>query len=212
MMSRTYRSKGGSLWEIRDRRSPEVSQHLFIPSFLVAWPRWLAVIGNDGSPVRLRNGKVALLLNKGLSDEQLIKKLQMPANMTRYKLLPMQGFSEQKTHVSKTHVATVAALLALTVLLTFTMNQHQASLPSLKKQANVAELNSCKKVSLLGEILPRNVKAHTTTSIHSITYRNQQATRFGGLTQIQLRRMCDGKTFRLQAWQSKDSLKVFRVG
>ena len=211
IIARTFKSKVGSLWEVKDRRAPDQSQYLFTPSILMSWPRWLAILGDSCSPIRLRNGKVALLLSREFDLEAIAKCLKYPRGRNSYSLQPMIGFLEAKKNRVQFALPMILIFVVLVGLLTITMSPKAMVIATVSQSQNTAQRKSCGEVDLLGKRFPTGTKAHTTLSLEESKYRILKTSSFGGLTQIQLRRICDGKKFRLEAWRAKDSLRVSKV-
>jgi len=211
IIARTFKSKVGNLWEVKDRRAPDQSQYLFTPSILMSWPRWVAILGNSCSPIRLRNGKVALLLSRELDLEAIAKCLKYPLGRNSYSLQPMIGFSEAKKNRMKLAFPMILIFVVLVGFLTITMSPKEVVIATAKQSEHTVQRKSCGEVDLLGSSFPTSVKAHTTLRVEESKYRIIKTSSFGGLTQIQLRRICDGKKFRLEAWRAKDSLRVSKV-
>jgi len=211
IIARTFKSKVGSLWEVKDRRAPDQSQYLFTPSILMSWPRWLAILGDSCSPIRLRNGKVALLLSRELDLEAMAKCLKYPRGRNSYSLQPMIGFLEAEKNRMRLALPMILIFVVLVGLLTITMSPKAMVIATASQNQNTAQRKSCGEVNLLGKRFPTGIKAHTTLSLEESKYRILKTSSFGGLTQIQLRRICDGKKFRLEAWRAKDSLRVSKV-
>ncbi len=211
IIARTFRSKAGTLWEVKDRRSPDASQYLFTPGFLTSWPRWVAILGDSCSPIKLRNGKVALLLSRELDFDAIAKSLKYPRGRRNYRLLPMVGFLEVKGNHIKLVLSMMLVLVLIAGLATMAMSPKAIEIASAKQTLHKVQKTSCGEVDLLGQSLPTNMKAHSIISVKEIKYRILEKNTFGGLTQIQLRRMCDGKKFHLEAWRDKDSLEVSKI-
>jgi len=211
IIARTFRSKVGSLWEVKDRRSPDQIQYLFTPSLLMSWPRWVAILGDSCSPIKLRNGNVALLLSRDLDFEQIAKSLKYSRGRNSYRLQPMFGFAEEKKRRFKFDLPMILVLVLSAGFLTITLSPKATVIASAKQSQHKAQRPSCGDVDLHGEILPSSIKAHSTLRFQGGKFRVLKTSRFGGLTQIQVRRICDGKRFRLEAWREKDSLRVSKV-
>ena len=210
IIARTFRSKAGNLWEVKDRRSPDASQYLFTPSVLMSWPRWVAILGDSCSPIKLRNGKVALLLSRDLDFEQIGKSLKYSRGRNTYRLQPMFGFAEDKNRRFKFRPLTLGLVLTAG-LLTLTLSPKAVVISTAKQSQHSFQQKSCGEIELLGMSLPTNIKTHTTLSFQEKKFRIMKTSSFGGLTLILVRRICDGKRFRLEAWRAKDSLLVSKV-
>jgi len=211
IIARTFNSKVGSLWEVKDRRAPVQSQYLFTPSILMSWPRWLAILGDSCSPIRLRNGKVALLLSRELDSEAIAKCLKYPRGRNSYRLQPMIGFLEAEKNRMRLALPMILIFVVLVGLLTITMSPRAMVIATANQSQNTVQRKSCGENDLLGKRFPTGIKAHTNLRVEESKYRILKTSSFGGLTQIQLRRICDGKKFRLEAWRAKDSLRVSKV-
>jgi hypothetical protein len=123
----------------------------------------------------------------------------------------MFGFAEDKKSRFKFALPMLLVLVLSAGLLTITLSPKATVVASAKQSQHTAQRPSCGEVDLLGMSLPTNIKAHSTVRIQESKFRILKTSSFGGLTQIQVRRICDGKRFRLEAWRVKDSLRVSKV-
>lgn len=205
------RTKFGSIWEVQDRRSSQATQFLFQPSLLVSWPRWVAVLGEGCVPTRLRNGKVALLLNREITFGESIELLRTPKSRERYELSPMQGFVK-KSGLNWKPIGVllfVFAIAACWLLISFSMAHNQVVAKQVTSKS--APLAKCGEVDLVGTEIPTKLRAHTNFRIDTDSFRVVELKSIGGLTQILVRRTCDAKKLTLNAWREKESLKISRV-
>jgi hypothetical protein len=123
----------------------------------------------------------------------------------------MIGFLESKKNRMRFALPMILVFVVLVGLLTITMSPKAMVIATASQSQHTAQRKSCGEVDLLGKSLPTGIKAHTIFRLEESKYRILKKSSFGGLTQIQLRRICDGKKFRLEAWRAKDSLRVSKV-
>jgi hypothetical protein len=204
-------TKYGHLWEVQDRRSSQATQFLFQPSLLTSWPRWVAILGEKCIPTRLRNGKVALLLNREITFEESIELLKTPRNRERYELSPMRGFVKKSSFPWKPIVVSSFAVAIAACLLVVRVPMAQTQVVAKQVLGQRAPVVKCGEVDLVGADIPNKLKVHINFRIGRDSFRIVQLKSFGGLTQIYVKRTCDGKRLTLNAWREKESLKVSRV-
>ena len=204
-------TKYGHLWQVQDRRSSQATQFLFQPSFLMSWPRWVAVLGEGCVPTRLRNGKVALLLNREITFEESIELLKTPRNRERFELSPMQGFVKKSGFRWKPIVVSSVGVAIAACWLLFSVPMAQTQIVAKQVLGKRTSVAKCGQVDLVGADIPTKLRAHTNLLIARDSFRVVQLKSFGGLTQIHVKRICDGKKLTLNAWRDKDSLKISKV-
>jgi hypothetical protein len=123
----------------------------------------------------------------------------------------MIGFLEAKKNRMRFALPMILVFVVLVGLLTITMSPKAIVIATASQSQHTAQRKSCGEVDLLGKSFPTGIKARTNLRLEESKYRILKISSFGGLTQIQLRRICDGKKFRLEAWRAKDSLRVSKV-
>jgi len=211
VLGRAKKTRFGSIWEVKDRRAPETNQFLFTPNTFRAWPRWVALFGDACSPTRLRSGKVALLLNKGYTLDELLPVFKRPNGIGNFVLKPMFGFEERSKSGKRLLLVVAFSLVVLCGFSVLNLNQSKSAAVQRFQIQKPRKQIECKQAGLVGADLPKTVKPHTNVIVAGLNFRVLSVATFGGLTQLQLRRNCDNQRFIVAAWKSDDSLKVSKV-
>jgi len=110
VLSLEKRRRYGTIWLVKDRRGLGENQCLLVPSKAKAWPLLLSALTQlDASPVRLRNGKVALLV--GSNDLRSIHE-----SITRSKKTNAQTLNAFSGFESAASISKRKPLLAILVM------------------------------------------------------------------------------------------------
>ena len=211
VLGRTKKTRFGSIWEVKDRKAPDTNQFLFTPNSVRAWPRWVALLGDTCSPTRLRNGKVALLLNKDCTLEDLLPAFQRPNGVGIFVLKPMFGFEKRNRRWQTWLIPLCVCLVALCGYSLLPLNQSTSVALQRREISNPKKPIECKQAVLFGADLPKTAKPHSNLVVAGVSFRVLSVATFGGLTQLQLRRNCDNQKFTVAAWKSGDLLRVSKV-
>ncbi len=209
MLRKSDRSLYGSFYLVRDRRVLTPDQVLFVPSKWRAWPRYLALANNlEHTPVRLRDGRVGILLGSGIQPESL--KSFKPAKSKTWTFDAISGFHEGK--VRRRHpvlLTTCCSGLILLMLL-----PQMLSKPAITKATEVIvaqnKTSECSKQLAVGEQFKiAHLKVALISGIkHSVVRRTQ----LGGLWQLQLVRLCDKAPIRLTVWKTGQVFQIDSIG
>jgi hypothetical protein len=201
--------KMGSIWKVNDRRDLATDKLLLVPSKIKPWPVLLEILANHNpSPIRLRNGKVGLLI----SSVQLVElKSALRNNHAQdSKLDALTGFTTTvKTNKSKIFI--VFSIIIFCVLLA-------TQLPHVETASSPITIPAPKNTSVQcagnlskGLRIPISIRTLSKIKFQANTFIVASAVRFGGLTQVKLKRSCDGKYFRFDAWKGEDYLEISRL-
>jgi hypothetical protein len=203
------RRKFGTIWLVKDRRGLGVSQYLLVPSKQRAWPLLLSSLNQQqASPVRLRNGKVALLINVS-NVKEIVEALREPRASGVQKLNAISGFelasatSKRKTVVAVAIIAIVALLFAL---LPKPVSADEEVIEPIQKKIDKCAL----PIQVTSEVIG-HVAQSKSISISGSKYKVAAVQKLGGLTQLKLKRTCDQKYFRVDAWSQNNQVIVFKV-
>lgn len=211
VLGRAKKTRFGSIWEVKDRRAPETNQLLFTPNTLRAWPRWVALLGDACSPARLRNGKIALLLNKGFTLEEFLPVFKRPKGLGNFVLKPMFGFEERSKGGKRLLFVVAFSLVVICGFSVLNLNRSKSVAVQSSQIQKPRKQIECKQVVLVGVDLPKTVKSHSNIVVAGANFRVLSVATFGGLTQLQLRRNCDNQRITVAAWKSDDALTVSKV-
>jgi len=203
------RRRFGSIWLVKDRRGLGANQHLLVPSKSRAWPLLLSSLHQQqASPVRLRNGKVALLIN--VSDVKVIvDALREPRTSRAQKLNAISGFEMAGTN-SKRKIAQAAVIVVVVALFVALLPKPviadvEVTEPIQKK------IDKCALPIQVNSEVFGQVAQSKSISIGGSKYKVAAVQKLGGLTQLKLKRTCDQKYFRVDAWSQNNQVIVFKV-
>ncbi len=189
----------GTLWEVRDRRAGGSRQLLFVPSRLLAWPVLLIrLIKGDPVPVKLRSGKVALLLEIDADSKSLLKAL-VKANRRPLQLDPLTGFQPAKRRLK------MLWLSLLPVLFVFpTMNA------AVSKNVQVKQTNnhSCSAEFPVGATVSFSELTKGVTKYNTERFKVEVSAGIGGYRILQTTRFCDGRKVSYRAWKTRAGVVV----
>ena len=200
----------GHLWLVKDRRGLGLDQLLLVPSKRRVWPLLLSALSqHDASPVRLRSTRVAILIG---STE--IKSVMSALRVTKTEpviLNAISGFEQGRARLSRKPLLVVAGVAALVVSVNLVPK-------SVSTQASVVEVQpEVKIVKVCGNRLSEGQEILGTTMrlkrlvIEETEFVVASSQKLGGLLQLKLKRTCDDKYFRVDAWSNKDQVLIAKV-
>ncbi|MFM1846507.1 MAG: hypothetical protein RIS19_980 [Actinomycetota bacterium] len=210
VLERVKRASFGTIWLVQDRRGLGQSQFLLVPSRARAWPLLLASLSKQqASPVRLRNGKVALLVSVS-EVKEIVEVLRKRRKTETQKLNAISGFeaAEPSSRKKMIIMGTIAAVLAIAALLPRPVVADVEVVAPLE----VAEpIDRCSMPIEVESIILGQVAKLKTVSIGGTKYKVASMQRLGGLIQLKLKRVCDQKYFRADAWSQSNQVIVSKV-
>lgn len=211
VLKRVKRGSYGSIWLVKDRRGLGENQYLLVPSRARAWPLLLSALNQyQASPVRLRNGKVVLLI--GIGDlKQIINALRITKFNNPEKLNAISGF---ELAASSSRKKPLIALLLIAVIAIFSalipkpvIAEVEVPTP-LKKEK---QIDRCAlPIEVDSQVVGLIAKSKSIT-ISGFKYKVASIQKFGGLTQLKLKRTCDQNYFRVDAWSQNNQVVVSKV-
>ncbi|MEY2815881.1 MAG: hypothetical protein RJA78_457 [Actinomycetota bacterium] len=200
----------GRVYSVRDRRLEAANQYLFVPSKRRAWPRYLAQFSNLGTtPVRLRDGKVALLIAPSV-DLASVKFALKPAKQTRLTFDAISGFHHDtvKRRRSLLIATTCSGLICLSLL------PHAFATPEVRTKPVAIEVETrrltCSTTPKAGEQV--QLQTDRQTELNGIKYLVQAKTQLGGLVQLNLVRVCDESKWKVTAWKTGKVYQIASIG
>ena len=209
VLHKSGRSLSGAFYLVRDRRVSTPDQVLFVPSKLRAWPRYLALANNlESTPVRLRDGRVGILLGSGIRPESF-KSLKLEKSK-RWTFDAISGFHEEK--VRRKNPVLVSTFCSGLILLMLLPQMLSKPVNSGAKEVIVAsnKTSSCsKKLETGGQFKIVQVKV---ALINDIKYSVVRKSELGGLWQLQMVRVCDKAPIRLTAWKTGQVFQIDSIG
>lgn len=210
VLAKGAKTRYGKIWRVHDRRSELKLGILFVPNRKRIWPIWLEIIKETKpSPVRLRNGTVAILV-PGTNTEQLRCLLKIPRNERGPTLDVMTGFKGEKPkRGSKWMLVTGAGLLLLIGIAASQLTIPKEGITVPPKV--IDEVQSCSAIPEVGFSFPKGIKAGSKVTIGDSAFLVGPLKQFGGLTQVVIKRSCDGKRFKMEAWVNKSNYEIAKV-
>jgi hypothetical protein len=200
----------GKFYSVRDRRLNAPEQTLFVPSRLRAWPRYLAQLSNlDSTPVRLRDGRVGLLLGLGFDLRTLPLALK-EGKPKKFKFDAISGF-HQATPKRRRPLLIGTLCSGLVCVLVF---PQAFSTPEVKTNQVVikfeTESASCSSAPKVGDQV--EFLANRQAEVNGIKYEIKSKTQLGGLVQLNLVRSCDKSKWKVTAWKTGRVYQIESVG
>ena len=211
VLSLEKRRRYGAYWLVKDRRGLGESQFLLVPSKTKAWPLLLSSLsGLNASPVRLRNGKIALLVsNAGI--DLIHNAIHETSRKSVQKLNAISGF---ESVVSRSRSKPLVAILVLAVIALFVSVVPKpvvADVPVVVKTQKPKQVVRCElPIPLEAEVVGVIARSKS-IKINGYQYKIANTQKLGGLIQLTLKRKCDQKYFRIDAWSQSDQVNVSKV-
>ena len=210
VIQRRHRSLACTIWSVQDRRNPLRHQFLLVPSRLRSWPMLLVTLQSlNATPTRLRSGKIAILLEA--ESVVAIREAMKMNQKSQFKTLNvMSGFESGKPK-SKLWIA----ILPLIVVGGLLLYPYQA--PQLPVKAEVDELvteqvpEACSKDIDEGATIIGAIKRFNDIAIAGEDFRVATFVKLGGLARLTVKRLCDARVYRLDAWLEGKEITVERV-
>ncbi len=209
MLRKSGRSLSGSFYLVRDRRVLTPDQVLFVPSKWRAWPRYLALANNlEPTPVRLRDGRVGILLGTGIQPESM-KSLKRTKSR-RWTFDAISGFHEGK--VRRKHPVLLPTFCSGLILLMLLPQMLSKPVTTKAKEVIVSQnkTNTCSKQLETGEQF--KIVQVKVALINGIKYNVVRRTQLGGLWELQLVRLCDKAPIRLTVWKTGQVFQIDSIG
>jgi hypothetical protein len=201
----------GAIWGVRDRRGSTKSQFLLVPSRVKPWPVLMTRLEKlQPIPVRLRNGNVGLLLS-GIDLDQLTDFLKPRSRTVDFHLDALHGFVIAK----RARRAPRVLLLGLCVVFGFslvllpqnTSRQAAVSVPMDGKSTP----GLCAEGPQVNHKIEGSSKRFSPVQLGKDKYTIASVKRLGGLAQLKIKRKCDSKFFRIDAWIRSSEVIVSKV-
>lgn len=211
VIRRDLRSFRGSIWEVRDRRNPTRQQCLFLPSRVNSWPIWLNRLANFApTPIRLRNGKVALLLN-GSDLESVRACLRRRTKVSNLELDVMTGFQTTRAKRKKLQLVLLPTIAVLVSTFLLMPRDESVATPTPQRSTIAPKVDSCNVTVNRGVEISGTLSRYESIEITGQKYKIAEINKLGGLAQIKAKRTCDKKYFRFDAWLDEKDSRIERV-
>ena len=201
----------GAVWLVKDRRGLGENQHLLVPSRSKAWPLLLSSLSeHQASPVRLRNGKVAILV--GSKDLEAIQtSIRLSRKSTVQKLNAISGFESVEKKTQKRPTIAIVSIAAITLLVLLIPKPVEADTEVVVEQKTRTKVETCSKPIPSDAPILGTLAVAKQIEIDGLDYKIASKQRLGGLIQLKLKRKCDKKYFSVDAWSRKDQVLVSKV-
>jgi hypothetical protein len=171
---------------------------------------WLKLLEvHNISPARLRNGRVAILI----SDEEvevLIKTIKANRTTSKAQLNALTGFQESRPK-GKRRVFLFLAASLLGVAVMIIPRPTQVPIGVAPSSSVEIAVKSCATDFSSGTTVERLARKFSKVQIAGIEFKIAEIKRFGGLAQLKLKRVCDSKYFRVDAWASGKELLIEKI-
>jgi hypothetical protein len=212
VVERVMTVRFGSIWRVHDRRDPSIPKLLVLPTKAKPWPVLLEVLSqHQPTPTRLRNGKVAFIL-PNIPLIELKSSFRKSRTSSRSRLDALTGFSATQVE-TRSKVIAFATIIIIGGLLFIQFPWSYAQSKPLSKVpiAQKSKASTCKADVVLGMRISKGIKRFEKFKIAENTFVVANLSRFGGLTQLTLKRVCDDKYFRFDAWKSSEYLEITKL-
>ncbi len=162
------------------------------------------------SPVRLRNGKVALLVS--INDLELIHKSIQRTKKTRVqKLNAISGFESVASGRGKKPLVAILALVAIAGFLSVVPKPVVADVPVVEISQKPKAVVKCGLPIQIDDELVGEISKSKSIKVIGFEYKIANMQKLGGLIQLKLKRKCDQKYFRVDAWSQSNQVTVSKV-
>jgi hypothetical protein len=211
VLSIARRRRYGIFWLVKDRRGLGENQYLLVPSRARAWPLLLSSLsGLNASPVRLRNGKVALLVSN--NDLELIQNSLQRARKTRVqKLNAISGFESVASGRGKKPLVTILAFTAIAAFVSVVPKPVVADVPVVEISQKPKAVVKCGLPIQIDDEVVGEISKSKSIKVIGFEYKIANMQKLGGLIQLKLKRKCDQKYFRVDAWSQSNQVTVSKV-
>ena len=201
----------GAFWLVKDRRGAGENQYLLVPSRSKAWPLLLSSLSDhQASPVRLRNGKVAILVgSKDLGSIQ--NSMRLSKKSTLQKLNAISGFESVEKRTQRRPMIAIVSIAMITLLVLLIPKPVEADTEVVVEKKVETAVETCSKQIPLESPILGTLAVTKHIEIDGLDYKIASKQRLGGLIQLKLKRKCDKKYFSVDAWSSNDEVIVSKV-
>jgi hypothetical protein len=211
VLSLEKRRRYGAYWLVKDRRGLGESQFLLVPSKTKAWPLLLSSLsGLNASPVRLRNGKIALLVsNAGI--DLIHNAIHETSRKSVQKLNAISGFESVVSRSRSKPLVAILVLAVIALLVSVVPKPVVADVQVVVKTQKPKLVVSCGLPIPIGAEVVGVIARSKSIKINGYQYKIANAQKLGGLIQLTLKRKCDQKYFKIDAWSQSNQVNVSKV-
>ena len=211
VLNQVQRRSFGTIWLVKDRRGVGHNQFLLVPSRARAWPLLLSSLNqHQASPVRLRNGKVALLINVS-EVKEILATLKSGKGSKVAKLNAISGF-ETVSSTSRTKPLIAALIVtAVAVFIALLPKPVSADVEVVAPLKMEKQIEKCSLPIEVDSLVVGSIAKSKSISISGSKFKVAAMQKLGGLTQLKLKRTCDQRYFRVDAWSQSNQVIVSKV-
>ena len=210
MIKRVKASSFGCLWLVKDRRGDGRNQLLLVPSKRRPWPLLLSCLAsNDVSPVRLRNTRVALLITG--SDVKVVTAALRASKSQSVVLNAVSGFESRRPSAAKKLIFSLLGIVLVLLCVAMFPSTTPTTATVIEPQPKEGTLVSCGEQLKVGQEVIGSTNRLMRVSIEEIHFLVASNQKLGGLLQLKLKRLCDEKYFRVDAWADVDQVLIAKV-
>ena len=211
VLSLEKRRRYGTIWLVKDRRGLGENQHLLVPSKAKAWPLLLSALTQlDASPVRLRNGKVALLV--GSNDLRSIHESITRSKKTNAQTLnAFSGFESAASISKRKPLLAILVMAAIVAFVSVVPKPVVADVSVIEVTQKPKPTLKCGLPIQTDQQLVGVIAKSKSVKIGGFQYKIASSQKLGGLIQLKLKRKCDQKYFRVDAWSQSNQVTISKV-
>lgn len=210
VMKRVKVSRFGHLWLVKDRRGLGIDQLLLVPSRRRVWPLLLSSLGqHEASPVRLRSARVAILIAS--TDINSVMSALRASKNEAVVLNAISGFEKGRSQLSRKPLLVVAGAVALVVSVNLIPTRVSTKAAVVESQPREQVAKVCGIQLSNGQEILGATKRLKRISVEETEFVVASSQELGGLLQLKLKRSCDDKYFRVDAWSNKNQVLIAKV-
>lgn len=200
----------GQLWAVKDRRGLGLDQLLLVPGKRKVWPLLLSSLSeHEASPVRLRNGRVVILI--GSTEIKSVMSALRATKTESVVLNAISGFEQGRAKFSGKPLLIVAVVAALVVSVNLIPKSVSTEAASYEVQPEMTIAKVCGVSLSEGQEVLGSTKRLKRVVIEETEFVVASSQKLGGLLQLKLKRSCDDKYFRVDAWSNKNQVFIAKV-
>ena len=205
------RRRYGTFWLVKDRRGLGENQYLLVPSRTRAWPLLLSSLSDlNASPVRLRNGKVALLVSNNNLD-LIHNSIQRTKKPSVQNLNAISGFEAVASGRGKKPLVAILAFAAIVAFVSVVPKPVVADVPVVEISKKPKLVVKCGLPIQIDDKIVGVIAKSKSIKVSGFEYKIANMQKLGGLIQLKLKRKCDQKYFRVDAWSQSNQVTVSKV-
>ena len=164
----------------------------------------------NASPVRLRNGKVALLVSNNNLD-LIHKSIQSTKKTSVQKLNAISGFEPVASGRGKKPLVAILAFVSIAAFVSVVPKPVVADVPVVEISKKPKPVVKCGLPIQIDDEIVGVIAKSKSIKVSGFEYKIANMQKLGGLLQLKLKRKCDQKYFRVDAWSQSNQVTVSKV-